>query len=120
MSKRAALVVLVAMIASAVVLALSASASASNGGVYMVTPTWWGWCPGSSVFHVDWWTSGTNGGDSGDDIVWVPVNLHQWNNVTLTVWCRGWALSGTQNVDIYPTRNGQAWFVGAGGGTWHN
>ena len=104
-------------------LALAADgASASNGGVYVVTPTWWGWCPGSSVTAVYWWndTTGASGGDAGDDIVWVSVNMNQPNTLTLAVKCRATWESAPAYTTIRPTRTGQAWFVGADSNNWHN
>lgn len=100
----------------------TASASAANGGVYVVTPHSWGWCHFSSVRAVYFFnqTTGSTGGDAGDDIVWVPVNLNQTNMLTVTVKCSAtWESSGTY-VGIRPTRTGQSWFIGPGGGTWHN
>ena len=104
-------------------LALSAApAAAANGGVYVVTPTWWGWCSGSSVTGVYWFnqTTGGSGGDTGDDIAWIPVNLNTSNELTLTVQCANPQRNGATYTFIRPTRNGQTWFIGSGGGTSHN
>jgi hypothetical protein len=110
--------------AIAVVAALAATsrASAGSGGVYVVTPTWWGWCPGSSVTAVYYFnqTNGASGGDSGDDIVWAPVILNQSNALTVIVKCRATSESSSTYTFIRPTRTGQAWYIGANGGTWHN
>jgi hypothetical protein len=112
------------LIAALVVAAgsLAGAASASAGGVYVITPHWWGWCPSSGVHAVYYFnqTNGATGGDAGDDIVWVPVYLNQTNFLTVTVQCNAaWESSGTY-TNIRPTRTGQAWYIGSGGGTWHN
>ncbi|HLX32591.1 MAG TPA: hypothetical protein VKR79_07470 [Gaiellaceae bacterium] len=115
----AALILAIGSIAG---LAGSANASAASGGVYVVTPTWWGWCPGSTVTAVYYinQSTGASGGDAGDDIVWVPVHLNTANELTVTVKCRAaWESSATYTF-IRPTRTDQAWFIGAGGETWHN
>ena len=115
-------------IASAGVLATSASApaassaAAATGGVYIVTPTWWNWCPGSIVTAVYFFntTNGTSGGDTGDDIAWAPVILNQTNYLTVIVKCATAGLSSSTYTNIRPTRTGQSWFIGASSATWHN
>jgi hypothetical protein len=102
--------------------AISASASGATGGVYVVTPKSWGWCSYTGVHAVYYvnQTNGQSGGDAGDDIVWVPINLYQNNELTIAVKCNwGIGSSGTY-VWIYPTRTGQAFYIGPGGYVWHN
>lgn len=122
MRRRFATAAVVLAISSAAILAVSASASASTGGVYLVTPTWWGWCPGSSVTAVHYvnQTTGATGGDSGDDIAWASVNLNQTNYLTVWVTCRATWESSATYTNIRPTRSGQAWYIGADSNTWHN
>lgn len=122
MRRRLATAALVLAITASGALALSAGGSAASGGVYVITPTWWGWCPGSSVTAVYYFnqTNGASGGDAGDDVIWVPVNLYQTNFLTVIVKCRATWESSSTYTNIYPTRTGQSWFIGAGGGTWHN
>jgi hypothetical protein len=100
----------------------SASSAGSNGGVYLVTPHSWGWCPTSSVKAVYFFntTTGASGGDIGDDIAWVPVALNTSNELTITVGCTKPQENSGTYVFIRPTRSGQAWYVGPGAGTWHN
>ncbi|SRR5581483_8529294 len=113
------LMVMAALIIAAV---CSASASATSGGVYVVTPKSWGWCPISgvkAVYYVNQ-SNATTGGDAGDDIVWVPVTLNQTNMLTVAVKCNWAAESSATYTGIRPTRTGQAWYIGPGGGTWGN
>lgn len=90
-------------------------ASAAEGGIYAVTPDWGGWkCPGNYnnlvfVYFANH-TLGKNGGDAGDDIVWMPVSLGRDNHVTMSAKCTfGTFLA--MNYVIKPKRNKQTfWF----------
>lgn len=101
--------------------------AASNGGVYIVAPKWWGWCPNvGRVYNAPIRMSATNTtsrdsrADSGDDIIWVGVQMSRRNTVHVNVGCSlGHGSAGTV-VTFTPTRNGQAWFVSPGGATWGN
>ena len=123
MRKKLAALSVIFVVAMVAAFGVTGSASAwSNAGVYVVTPHSWGWCPASGVAGVFYWdhTSGSQGGDYGDDIVWVPVILNTTNFITVTVHCNAsWDSSATY-TSFRPTRNGQAWYIGPGGGTWGN
>jgi hypothetical protein len=117
------LAALVAVIGAVALLPSGASArTTSYGYVYLVTPHWWGWCPGISNW-VTWvgWVDGvmSSGGDGGDDIVYARVNLNTWNTVVMAVQCAKTLPQG-MTYSIYPTRNGQAFYFGYPAGVWHN
>lgn len=95
-------------------------ATAATASVYLVTPKWWGWCPGSgnSVTRVNYVVAGVSqGGDSGDDVVYARVNLNVNNTVIMAVTCRFNTPQGSSAV-IRPTRNGQTFFMGFPDGSW--
>jgi hypothetical protein len=97
-----------------------------NGGVYIVTPKWWGWCPDVrvknyvTVVSLTNATYGSSSSDVGDDIGWIGVRLGYKNTIHVNVGCSLGHGSGGVTVTITPTRNGQAWFVGSTGGAWGN
>jgi hypothetical protein len=106
-----------AVLASTLLLAAPASAATANSGIYGVVPEWGGWCPdagrlnnyATSVKYNNH-TVGRNGGDSGDDIVWVPVRNGIRNSITMSVTCR-WSTPIGMNFSIIPKRHGQTfWF----------
>lgn len=108
----AALLLLPALLA--VLPASPASAVPANANVYAVTPQWGGWCLGwgNRITRVTWvnHTTGGSGGDSGDDIVWMPVRTRYSNSVTMAVNCSRSTPIG-MNYTIQPSRNGQTfWF----------
>ncbi len=91
------------------------AAAAPAGHIYGVTPAWGGWQCTGKFNRVAWvgyanHTTGRNGGDAGDDIVYIPVSLNVNNHVTMTIRCSlGTHLA--QNFVIKPTRNNQTfWF----------
>jgi hypothetical protein len=109
------------LLASAVLLGLltggqpAAVQAAPMGGIYGITPQWGGWCPGpgNQIVWVQYAnnTLGKNGGDSGDDIVWIPVNLNVNNNIVMSVRCKYSTPMGMGPYLIKPTRNAQSfWF----------
>ncbi len=118
--------VLVSSLGAATAVATPAQA-ASNGGVYIVAPKSWGWCPNvrgvynrPTQMHVTNYTSGETRSDGGDDIIWVGVNMNQSNTVQVNVGCSlGHGSAGTL-VRITPRRNGQAFYVSPGGYAWGN
>ena len=56
------------------------------------------------------YTTGDNGGDSGDDIVWIPVRNGENNSVQVNVSCK-WSTPIGMSFTIKPTRRGQTfWF----------
>lgn len=114
--------ILLALSSTVASIAIASERVAAGSGVYVVTPTWWGWCSGSSVTGVYWFnqTTGGSGGDTGDDIGWIPVNLNSSNELTLTVKCANPQRNGGTYTFIKPTRNGQTWYIGSTGGTSHN
>lgn len=86
-----------------------------------VTPDWGGWqCPSPTVMgtkpnHLAGvlfanHTLAKNGGDSGDDIVWIPVAMGRDNHITMSAKCT-FGTFMTQNYVIRPTHNKQTfWF----------
>ena len=106
------------------VAAQPAVANAASGYVYGVTPAWGGWqCPGK-FNNVAWvgyanHTSGKNGGDSGDDIVYIPVTLNANNHVTMTIRC-SFGTHLAQNFVVRPTRNKQTFWFRLDGSTTKN
>lgn len=122
-----------ALVLAAATLASSAAATtfgvapahaASNGGVYIVAPKWWGWCPNvGRVYNRPHYmqatntTSGDTRADSGDDIIWIGVQMNRRNTVHVNVGCSlGHGSTGTV-ASFTPTRNGQTWFVSPSGAT---
>lgn len=100
----------------------AAPAHAATGYVYLVTPKWWGWCPGSGnyVTHVDYVNgSFSSGGDGGDDVVYAHVQLGTPNTITMAVQCARSLPQGSQ-ATITPARTGQSWFMGYPSGAWGN
>ena len=107
-------------------LATPASA-AGNGGVYLITPKSWGWCPNivkqnNFPYNVaqENYTTHDSSADSGDDIIWSRVNLNQNNNIDVQVGCILEYGSHGVSITIRPTRNGQSWFISSTGATSHN
>jgi hypothetical protein len=131
LSVRARIGIIAAALASLSVagLALSGSASAAtaNGGVYIIAPKWWGWCPNVAgqnnypyYMSQENYTTGDSSADAGDDVIWSRVTLNQNNRIEVQVGCiRGYYSTGT-SVTIRPTRNGQSWDISPSGATWHN
>jgi hypothetical protein len=115
----ASLLTVFASVLAAVVAPAPASA-ATTGYVYLVTPQWWGWCPGSGnyVTRVDYVVSSiSSGGDSGDDIVYAKVNLNESQTVVMAVQCKKTLPQGS-STSIKPTRTGQTFFLGYPSGSW--
>ena|SRR2546421_13025412 len=120
--------VLLALVASlssvtAISAAMPAKAATANSGIYVVMPSWWGWCAGygnyaTYAYSINF-TSGTQHSDWGDDIVWMPVVNNQWNSIQVGVQCR-WSMPQGWNFSIYPTRYGETYWFGYPGGTYHN
>jgi hypothetical protein len=102
--------------------AAGSARAASTGYVYLVTPHWWSWCPGSGnyvtfVYYVN--GSLSSGGDGGDDIVYAKVNLNASNTIVMADRCaKTLPQGGTYNIS--PTRTGQTWWLGYPSGTYHN
>jgi hypothetical protein len=122
MRKVRALLLAVAMGAGSMLLSPFPARAATTGWVYLVTPRWWGWCPGSGnyVTWVDYANGNvSSGGDGGDDIVYAKVQLNTSNTITMAVQCRKNLPQGSQ-VTITPTRNNQTWFLGYPSGAWGN
>jgi hypothetical protein len=119
---------LVATIASCAIIASVAAASsqASYGNVYVSFPTWLGNCPGGGnvvgIYAANsyiWSTPAT--GDWGDDLIYpgvvmfagAPYNQISAQNICSRPWYRGGNYRSTPvSASIYPTRNGQTFWVG--------
>lgn len=97
-------------------------ANAATGYVYLVTPRWWGWCPGNGnyVKRVDY-VNGilSSGGDKGDDIVYAKVDLKRDNTIVMSVQC---AKNNPQGsiATIKPNRTGQTFWMGYPSGAYGN
>ena len=104
---------------------ISASPAAASGATsnYIVMPTWRGNCPGggSPVWvGASSWSASTTGyaADWGDDIVYLRVGYYENVHIVGNVICRAWwgQYNGpTVDVNIYPTRGNQAWYIGPNG-----
>jgi hypothetical protein len=102
-----------------------ASAASANGGIYVVTPAWWGNCPTFGVAGIAAVNSSvgfSNPGDYGDDVIWVPVSLNTWQSLQVKTICNrvGAAGGSSMYINIRPTRNKQTFFVGADSNYWAN
>ena len=112
---------LVAALTAAGVVSTSRAHATSYGYVYFVAPSWWGWCPYSSVTAVSWFNTGiSQGGDAGDNIVYAKVALNTRNTVTLQVQCSRTVPEGNVIQSITPTRNGETYWFGYPDGNYHN
>ena len=90
--------------------------AATQVWVYVVTPNWWGWCSSTAYTSFSNTTTGHSGGDGGDDIVWIRMNLNQSNTIHIQkVGCN----QGTIAY-VRPTRSGQAAFISRTGSVWLN
>ncbi len=103
----------------------SAQAASANGGIYVVTPTWWGNCTQFGVAGLATWNlyvNHSNPGDYGDDVAWMPVRLNTSQSVQIKVICKRTGVQGgsTISATIRPTRNGQTFFFGADSRYWSN
>jgi hypothetical protein len=110
----------VASLVAALVIAPAPASAATTGYVYLVTPKWWGWCPGSNnaITWVGWVNSNiSSGGDSGDDIVYAKVYLGQSQEVVMAVQCSKTTPQGSTTT-IKPTRTGQTFFMGYPSGSY--
>jgi hypothetical protein len=98
-----------------------ADAASANGGIYVVTPAWWGNCSSSlaggvhGLATVNSYVGHSNGGDYGDDIAWMPVRLNTSQSVQIKVVCKrgGAAMGSNISATIRPTCNGQTFYFGA-------
>jgi hypothetical protein len=103
-----------------------AAAASANSGIYGVAPEWGGFCRdaggynnyATSVTYVNY-TTGHRGGDSGDDIVWIPVRNRVRNTVQINVTCR-WSTPIGMSYTITPTRYGQTFWFATWGQVWSN
>lgn len=116
-----------AILTATIGLAAPASAASANGGVYVIAPKWWGWCPNIArqnnypyYMSQSNFTTGNSSSDAGDDIIWSRVALNQNNTISVAVGCILGYGSGGTTITIRPTRNGQSWFISLSGATWHN
>ena len=116
-------VALLAVLATAVITAPSASA-ATYGWVYISTPTWQGNCnwgsngrvSGLHLTVVDSWQTPT-AGDWGGDLVYARVRLNQSQQVAYSAFCNKWPGSWQAGISktIRPTRNNQTVWIGPAG-----
>lgn len=101
-----------------------AEAGPVNAHIYGVTPTWGGWKCHGQFNRVAWvgyfnHTTGRNGGDAGDDIVYIPVTLNANNTITMTIRC-SFGTHLAQNFVIRPSRNQQTFWFQLNGKTTKN
>lgn len=99
-------------------LAPPAHAAPANGGIYVVTPAWWGHCAYAGgvwgLATVNSYVGHSNSGDYGDDVAWLPVRLQTSQPIQIKVACRryGFLTGASISATIRPTRNGQTFFFG--------
>lgn len=128
MSKRRLILslVLVSLIALLAVTPTANSRSLSVGNVYVSYPTWLGNCPGGGSVTGIYAASGVlwstpSWGDWGDDLIYPRVNFYTYNPISAQLYCnRPWYRGGgywgpAVQAYIYPTRNGQTFWVGPWG-----
>jgi hypothetical protein len=99
-------------------MSIPASAATANAGVYGIAPQSAGWCPKgpgllktnkvTEVWYVNH-TTGKQGRDGGDDIIWIPVRTGTSNSISFGVRCR-WNTPQGSNYTIRPSRNKQSWW----------
>lgn len=99
---------------------LASPAHAATAHVYISFPTWLGNCPGGgSVVAINASTPlDSVAGDTGDDLVYLRVNLNQRNQINATVGCRNRGVLVWNTVtrsDPVPTYGGQTLWVGPAG-----
>jgi hypothetical protein len=91
--------------------------------VYVSLPTWLGNCPGGGSVTGIWAANGDlwstpAAGDWGDDLVYPKVNLYASNQISAQPFCnRPWYKGGSYygpavTATIYPTRQGQTFWIG--------
>jgi hypothetical protein len=104
-----------------------AAKAATNAGVYIVAPKWWGWCPNiRGIQNRPWamaaWniSHGGSASDMGDDIIWIRVQTGQTNRVDVQVGCSSGIGSSGTVVYIRPSRNGQTFWISPGGASYGN
>jgi hypothetical protein len=121
-----AALVLVAAV-GAIATATPAAKAATNAGIYIVAPKWWGWCPNvrglpnrpvamaaTNVSH------GSSASDIGDDIIWLRVQTGQQNKISVQVGCSAGIGSTGTVVYIRPARNGQTFWISPTGASYGN
>lgn len=127
MRRRAAL--LLTMCAAALggtIMTSTANGATANGGIYAITPGWWGHCTYSGgvwgLATVNSLVGHSNAGDYGDDKAWIPVRLNTSQSVQIRVACKryGFATGASISATIRPTRNGQSFFFGPDSSFWSN
>jgi hypothetical protein len=121
--QRAAVALIVA--GTSAVAAAPAHAVPANGGVYVITPAWWGHCPGTGVAGlatVNSYVGHSQPGDYGDDVAWMPVRLNTTQSVQIKVACKrfGFVTGASISARITPRRNGQSFFFGPDSSFWSN
>lgn len=116
-------VVLLLVAAIAALGAFAAPAQAWDGWVYICYPTWQGNAmQGGSVVGIyaaigDSWSCWQYG-DWGDDIIYAKVHMNRWNAVSSQNFCKKWPLTYRDvpfQKSIYPTRQGQTFWIGPWG-----
>lgn len=92
----------------------AAAATKPDAHVYVVATKGDGWCKGLSnkvtYMHYTNFTTGRSGGDSGDNIVYVPVKKGVSNMINISVTCARTTPIG-QNFNITPKKHQETWFV---------
>jgi hypothetical protein len=116
----------VAVALAANALAGTAAAATANGGIYVVTPAWWGHCANSGgvagLATVNSYVGHSNPGDWGDDVAWMPVRLGTSQSVQIRVACKrfGFVTGASISASIRPTRHGQTFYFGPDSRFWSN
>ncbi len=115
-----------AVLAVVLMFAGAPTAQAAQGHIYGVVPDWGGWsCPWPNHLGTASYFNNTvphgNGGDSGYDIVCIPVALNIVNDLTMAIECPpfGGTVAGV-HYRITPTRNEQTFWFRTDGHSKHN
>lgn len=90
-----------------------------DASVWVIAKKSDGWCAGYRNYITEMryvnFTTGKSGGDSGDDIVYVPVKKGTNNLINISVKCK-WTTPQGMNFNIKPVRHQESWFVRIDGG----
>lgn len=104
-------------------LALNASpAHAIYGQVYIVTPKWWGWCPGTGNYVTQVVAHNITTGDRaaslpGKDVAFLRIDFERSNKVVVAVSCK-WNTPLGATATIRPVRHKQTFYFGYPSGTY--
>lgn len=109
---------------AAVVVPPAPAAQAIYGQVYIVAPTWWGFCPGKGNSVTQVVANNITTGDRavsapGKDTVFLRIDFERANKVVLAVSCKWNTPQGSTNT-IRPKYHKQTFFFGYPSGYYTN